>query len=131
MSLERLRSTTHKLYLQVRNCNHIIQSANFEIAFNLASNFERKGVESFIQNLNKAGILKFIDEHLEDSTPFEQMGIRKLRAIGQHMKIRNYNRLNKLTLIEEIENVVTRLKENSKRSHIQSKGLHKDREDSA
>jgi hypothetical protein len=116
--LKILREMFHNQFLHIRNCNNLIQSDDFEIACKLAKDGELDEIMLAIAELNKDRIRSFIEDKLGVGTPFEQLSIRKLRAIGQNLKIPSYERLNKLTLIEEIKNVAERLKKNCERKCI-------------
>ena len=118
--LKIVRELFHAQVLHVRNINNIINSDNFEVAFNLSSDKEKHNVLKIISELDKDGIKNFIDSRLSNGTPFDQLNIRKLRDIGKHMRISNYHVLNKMSLIEEIKNVTERLKENCERKCFQS-----------
>lgn len=118
--LQMVREIIHNHFLNVRNCNNLVQSDDFEIACNLSNTEDMDEILLALGEMNKSRIRQFIENKLGVGTPFEQMGIRKLRDIAKHLKIKQYQYLNKMTLIEEIKNVASRLKENSQRKHLQS-----------
>jgi len=115
-----IRELFHAQFLHIRNCNNIIHSDDFEIAFNLATESERVDLLTVIAELDRDSIKDFIDNKLTKGTPFDLLSIRKLREIGKHMKISNYHILNKMTLVEEIQNAAKRIKENCTGKHFQS-----------
>ena len=106
-----------------------MQSDNFEIAFNLASDEERNYILLAIAQTDKEEIKEFIDNKIIEGTPFDQMSTRKLRDIAKNCKISGYGSMNKLTLIEEIKNVAERSKENSERKFVQSKKTNSEPKD--
>jgi hypothetical protein len=121
----------HAQFLHVRNCNNLIQSDNFQIAYQLASKEEQDEILLAIAETNRERIKAFINDKLIESTPFEQLSLCKLRDIGAHLNIPYYNNLSKLELIESIKNVAERLKKDSKRKHFQSQQTESSREDFA
>jgi len=119
-NLKTIRDLFHGQFLHIRNCNNLLQSDNFEIAYSLASSEERDEIFIAIAESNKDKLKSFIIDKISEGTPFEQLNMRKLREIAQHWKICKYNVLNKLSLVEEIKNVAKRLKDDSERKYIQS-----------
>lgn len=120
-SLKTVRSSFHAHFLNVRNCNNLIWSYDFEVAYKAATDRERLKISEAITNGDTGAIKKFISDKINSLTPFEKMGIRKLREIGKNLRIPDYEKLTKYTLIEEIKYVVQRLKETSQRISVQPK----------
>jgi len=112
VSMKQLREEFHAQFLHIRNCNYLIQSDNFEIAYKNSTIEEQKQIEKDVCLRNKLRIKKFIFQKVEGD--FEEMGIRKLREIGKFLKIEKYYFWNKATLIEEIRNEIQSIKTNSK-----------------
>ena len=130
-SLRIIRDSFHAQFLNIRNCNNLIQGDDFEIAYEAASVQERRLVMEAIERLDKTKIKDFIDDKLVKLTPFEKLGIRKLREIGQHMRITGYQSMSKPELIKEIKNVVSRLKGNGERISFQPEQPRQNTENSA
>ena len=105
MNLESIRADYLNLCRLIRNINNIIQNDNFEIAFNSSSPTER---ETLLQAISEDDIdsLKQTIRNKLEGTDYERIGIRRLREIGKELKITNYHLLNKMTLIEEIREVI-------------------------
>lgn len=120
-NLQTLRELFHAQFLHVRNCNNLIQSDNFEIAYKMADEKERDEILLAIAETNKEKLRLFIDLKLSKGNAFEQLGIRKLQEIAAHMKIAYYKSMDKTQLVEGIKNVAEKLKADSKRKHLQSK----------
>ena len=118
--MKTIRSSFHSQFLNIRNCNNLIQGDDFEVAYKAATPEERRQIFKDIKDGNKESIKNFIDRQLSKLTPFEKLGVRKLREIGQNLRIENYYSMSKADLVEEIKNVVSRLKANGKRVPIQS-----------
>ena len=112
-NLEIIRNNLHLQFLHTRNFNNLIQSDDFEVAYNAASKEERKKIWSAIERNDKRTIRNFITNQILKLTPFEKLGIRKLRDIGSHLQIKNYYNMTKFQLVEEIKDVAKRLKETS------------------
>lgn len=118
--LKIVREVFHAQFLHVRNINNLLHSDDFEIAFNLANDNQKQKILITLVELDKDSIKNFIEEQIAESTPFEQLNIRRLREIGKYMKIKDYHVLNKMTLIDEVKRAVQRIKENSERKYLQS-----------
>lgn len=118
-SLQATRDYSHAAQCLVRNCNNLVQSDNFEIAYKLSTKLEKQLISEAVERFSKDHIKSFITRKLLEGQPFEKLSIHKLRDIGRYLSIENYSKMNKLTLIEEVQNVATRLKENSERKRIQ------------
>ena len=111
MSLKAIRDSFHTRFLNCRNVNNLLQTDDFELAYSKASKDERLDIEKAIGRSDKEAIKAFIDRGLLRMTPFHQMSVRKLRLIGKNLRIPNYWIKDKIILIEEIRDVVKRLKE--------------------
>jgi len=114
MSLKTIRESFHAQFLQIRNMHRLIWSDDFSIVYNSASKEKQKEIKSAIERNDKLSLRKLIKEQLNKMTPFHKMGIRALREIGKNLRLPNYWRKDKGTLIEEIEHVIQRLKEDCK-----------------
>ena len=110
MGLEAIQADLHAQFPNVRNTNRLIQSDDFAIAYNNASPKERRLITKAAHRIDKVTINKFIKKQLLSLTPFYSMGIKQLREIGKNIRLDEYWCKDKITLIEEIENVVARLK---------------------
>lgn len=119
-SLKIIRDNFHSQFLNIRNCNNLIQGDDFEVAYKAATPEDRRHIKKAIAEYDKNLIKKFIDTQILKLSPFEKLGIRKLREIGQNLRISNYYSMSKSDLIEEIKNVVSRLKANGERVPFQS-----------
>ncbi len=119
-SLKILRNDFHAQVLRYRKLDYVVRSESFEIAFREATPEEKRGIYLALMQGNKLALEQFIEKQFCKLTPFEQMSTRKLRTIGQHLGIMDYQYLNKVTLIEEINRAVQRVKENSERVTHQS-----------
>lgn len=120
MSLKILRDDFHAQVLHLRKLDYIVQSDDFEIAYMKATNEERKAVHRAIMAGDQNALKQFLDKQSQKTDDFEKIGIRKLRMMGQHLRIDGYQYLNKISLIEEIKNAIQRAKEGIKRVPIQS-----------
>ena len=118
MRLKTIRSSFHARVLNFRNVNNILQSDDFAIAYGNATSQEQHEVEQAIDRADKAAIVKFVKAKLLKLTPFHQMSVRQLREIGRNVRLPNYWEKDKTTLIEEIEDVVKRLKEGGERMSV-------------
>lgn len=112
MSLERIRKNSHTLFLKIRNCNYLIQSDNFEIAYKKSTLKEQREIEKYILLQNKGKIREFIVDKVDGD--FERMGIRKLQSIAKFLRMKNFYTLNKATLIEGIRDEIHAIKTNRK-----------------
>lgn len=130
-TLETIRESFQTRYRIVRCCQYLVHSDNFEIAFRNATEEEKRELFLAIDRNDKHFIRKFIDVQITKLTPFDKLGIKKLREIGQNLSIPNWWDLSKIELIEEIKNVIQRLKETSKRIGIQSKETYSNAENSS
>lgn len=119
MRLKAIRSSFHARVLNFRNVNNILHSDDFAIAYGNATRQERHEIERAIDRADKATIVHFVKKKLLTLTPFHQMSVRQLREIGRNVRLPKYWEKDKTTLIEEIEDVVKRLKEGSERVSVQ------------
>lgn len=120
-SLKIIKSNFHAQYLRIRNINNLLQSDNFIIAYNASDKKEKDALSRAIERQDKNFIKFFIGQKLLEAEPFEQLPMKKLREIGQYLSIDKYHYLNKLSLVEEINNVIQRIKSHSNGKRIQSK----------
>lgn len=120
MSLRAIRDSFHSQFLNCRNVNNLIHSDDFELAYQRATSKARNEIKKAIDRQDKVVIKNFISEQLANITPFHELTLRNLRIIGQNIGIKEYWKKDKLTLLEEIENVVQRLKSNGQRVSVQS-----------
>lgn len=114
--LATIRELLHVQYLHMRRCNRIVQSDDFQIAFELLNEKERNEILLAIAEGNKEKLKNFVlNKVKKDAEPFEQMGITKLQGVAQHIGIKYYKNKTKLQLIKEIrENVTERLEKSCK-----------------
>jgi len=113
MSLKAIRDSFHTRFLNCRNVNNLLRTDDFELAYNIATKEERKYITEAIDRGDKDALKAFIDEGLSRMTPFHQMTVRRLRLIGRNLRIKDYWKKDKIILLEEIKDVVKRLKESS------------------
>lgn len=114
MSLKTIRDSSRSRFLKARSINRAIQSDNFTIAYGNASADEKEIFIKAIERLDKDSIRELIKKQLQTLTPFHQMGVKQLREIGRNIRLSEYWKMGKMTLIQEIEDAVSRLKENRK-----------------
>lgn len=119
MSLRVLRTNSQTQLCHARNLDRLIRSDEFEIAYNTASSARKIYVHSLIECGQKAGVRDFIKEEVSTLTPFHSMNMKRLRKMGQRLGVGSYNSLNKLTLVEEIQNAIDRIKESAERIALQ------------
>jgi len=117
-SLKVIRNSSHVQFQDERNFNNLVQSDDFEVAYNAASEGQYKRIIEIIETRNKKTLKDLIDFILDKLTPFDQMGIRRLREIGRNLRIKGYARKSKYELVEEIRNVVHQLKANCERESV-------------
>lgn len=111
MNLEALRKSFHTQFLTIRNCNNIVHSDDFQIAFEASTESERKRLKLILKHHNRMELKKFINKKLLELTPFERLGIRRLRDIGKNIGIQEYWLKSKVDLLEEIKTHVKKLKD--------------------
>lgn len=114
MSLKTIRDSFHAQLLNYRNTGRLIESDDFAIAYGNATATEKGEIRNAVKRVDKPAIRKFIKDQLLKLTPFYQMTLKQLREIGRNTRIPDYWKKDKATLIEEIEDVVARLKEGGK-----------------
>lgn len=115
MSLKTIRDSFHTQLLNYRNTHRLITSDDFAIAYENATATEKREIENTVKRVDKLTVRKFIKYQLSKSTPFHRMGLKKLREIGRNIQIPEYWEKDKITLIEEIEDVVQRFEKSCKR----------------
>lgn len=120
MSLRVLRISSQTQLCHARNLARLIHSDEFEIAYNTASPERKLYARELVRDKNKTGVRDFIKEEVSTLTPFHNMNMKRLRKMGQRLGVRDYNSLNKLTLVEEIQNEIDRIKESVERVALQS-----------
>lgn len=112
--LKELREAVHYSFLNIRNTEYIVYTDDFELTYKDAPKEYRDSIDVAIKQGNNNYLKKLIKERLLELTPFNKMTLRQLRVIAKHNSVLNYGILSKVNLIKEIENVVKRLKKNSK-----------------
>ena len=105
MSLKTIRDRFHSLLLHIRSTNRVIQSSDFAIAYDNATEEERARLESALDINDRDAIKNFIKAQLATMTPFHEMKVKQLREIGRNVRLPEYWLLGKQELIREIENV--------------------------
>lgn len=111
MSLMTIRDSSRTRFLEIRNFYRIIVSDDFAIAYDISTDCEKNELLGLIENLDKRSLRTFIKKQLLTLTPFHSMGVRRLREIAKNVGIPMYWNKNKATLIEEIEDVIERIKD--------------------
>lgn len=119
--LTELRKRAHSDFLNIRNIKYIVETDDFELTYRKSPIKYRESILLAISKGDKNKLKQLVKERLLKLTPFDKMTIRQLRSIAKHNSIPNYWYLSKVELIEGIENVVKRLKENSKQVLYQPK----------
>jgi len=97
----------------------VIHSDEFEIAYTNATPERREYVTDLIERGLKDKVRDFIREEVLRLTPFHSMNMKRLRGIGQRLGIERYNTKNKATLVEDIQDEIDRIKEDSERIAFQ------------
>jgi len=113
MDLKKVREIVRKDILKSRSIERIVSSSDFELAYTDSNEFYRDIVWYYIKRKDKVNLKKCIKERLTKLTPFHKMSVRQLRVAASHSNVYFYQTMNKVELIRELENVVTRLKEGS------------------
>jgi hypothetical protein len=108
MNVQILKERVHNDFLHIKKIKYLIDSENFKCAWELAPVKSRK---ELLNNVSLNTLKEFIKKH--NSTPFAELGVRRLRIMAKHCKIEYYSKLDKYQLIREIENVVSRIKKSS------------------
>lgn len=119
MSLKELRISSQAQLCHARNLDRLIRSDEFEIAYTAASPIRRVYVRNLIDRGQKGSVRNFVREEMLILTPFHRMSVKRLRKMGQRLGVRDYNSLNKQTLVEEIQIEIDRIKENVERIALQ------------
>lgn len=110
MRLRTIRDSFHAKFLNDQRVLYLIRSDDFEVAYKNANKDERKAIEAAVERADKETLVAFIKKKLAELTPFHQLTLRQLREIGRNIQIEEYWNKDKVTLLREIEDVVTRLK---------------------
>ena len=114
MGLETVRSSFCARVLMHRRISRLIHSTDFAIAYKHATEKEKQDIEKAVVRLDKVALDKFIKGHLLKLTPFHRMTVKQLRKIARNIRLPVYWEKDKLTLIEDIEDVIARLKKGGK-----------------
>jgi hypothetical protein len=122
--LRSLRHKSHAQFLLYRAIDHRIQSDDFALALEKATADDIIFINSAIQTGDKRTIVKFINDKLNTRTPFEQLGVRRLRKIAAHMRIENYHIKPKLELIGDINNAIQAAKDRTTRKFANSRRVN-------
>ena len=113
MNLTTLRQRIELVYKKWRSLHYYVESDVFKFLYDKASEQEKKELANYILNGDKEYIKKFVRKRKDDLDEFQKLGIRKLREICKHLGIKNTSRMNKASLIREIEDEVHRIKEDT------------------
>ena len=99
MPVTELQKVINERILYLRSIERILHSDKFNSAFEKSNSEEKSKLLLAIQNNDKESILLWIKNILDDRNIFE------LRQLGKKFGIKNFNKLPKGILIEEIRNV--------------------------
>ncbi len=96
MLLNRLREDVHEFYLKLRMLDRILETIEFERAYEIAVDFRilKLGIESLDVDLIKFFILLNRDPG--------ELSLRELRRAARHYNVAFWSRLTKLELIKEV-----------------------------
>jgi len=117
MYIQSLKDLLHERVLVYRAIDLLINSSDFELVYNSATDAEKMTLFNFVKTGNKLALKGEVRRILDRLTPFESMSLTRLRVIAKHLHI-NYTELTKITLIEEINKVIKCVKESSLRVGI-------------
>jgi hypothetical protein len=120
MRLQQLSSRTEGEFKKWSSVNYFVQSATFKFIYDKASAEDKKKLVAAATNGDKKYFKKFTKERKQELEPFEQFGCRKLRGIAKYLGITGYWNMNKVTLVEEINYEVNRIKADSQQVIDQS-----------
>jgi hypothetical protein len=120
VSLETIKDSFHSQLLKHRNFETFLRGEDVEIAYEKASDEEKKQIELVVKDVDLDKLKEIVRRILKSLTPFHELTIRDLRKIGSNLAIKSYAKLLKKDLIKEIEDVVHRIKTNRNGSRIQS-----------
>lgn len=105
MSLFSLRFKIKDNYKYWARLNYIAESDDFYIAFKMATQEQREKLEKVIGTREAIFEYKMFlnSKKAEEFNAMQRLGVRKLRPIAKSLGIKNYFKMNKLTLLREIE----------------------------
>jgi len=113
IALHKLREKAECEYKKWRSLYYHIDSADFKFVYEKASVQDKKDIQIALMAGDHEFFKRFIKKRREKLEPFQQLGVRKLRAICKFLNIKYYCDMNKVTLVEAINNEVHRVKADS------------------
>ena len=110
IGLTQLRSKVEEEFRKWSSINYFVQSATFKFIYDGATVEGKKKLMVAAMSGDQQYFKKFIQKRKEELEPFEKLSYRKLRSIAKNLRIVEYYRMNKVTLVEEIKNEINRIK---------------------
>jgi len=88
----------HKILLQLRRQDSLIQSYAFIEAFDLSSQEQKHDLQRLLHRVRPLGVKRWIRDLLYDD--YQEYTLRELRFIASKNHIKNYSRISKAELID-------------------------------
>jgi hypothetical protein len=113
LTLDELRKLSEAQFSKWRSIWYYIDSADFKFCYDNAPIEERKKLRAALVNGDQDYFKNFVKKKRQDLEPFQKLGVRKLKNIAKYLRIPNWYAMNKITLIEAINDEVHRIKADS------------------
>ncbi len=97
-----IRALHHRLLLDCRSQDRVVQSESFALAWELASKTQKIIALSYLTTISPVP-LKFWVSDVLSLGALDQLNMLILRQIASHNRVKNYSRMSKQELINSIE----------------------------
>ncbi len=98
----KIRANHHRLLLDCRSQDRIVQSESFALAWELASKTQKIIALSYLTTISPTS-LKFWVSDVLSLGALDQLNMLILRQIASYNRVKNYSRMSKQELINSIE----------------------------
>ena len=101
VSYNGLLNEVHRKVLDMRNIESLVNRVLFGRLWFASSEEERKRVYKLVLEGDREALEKWIEDHPD--IDLGEMSHRKLKRLGQKLRIKNYSRLDRVELAQKIE----------------------------
>lgn len=98
MKVADVRSLVHQRCLDIRSIEHTVTSDSFEVAYDSATEEQKKEVQSAILNYRVDDLKKIVAKLSKG----QEFSLRELRELASSERIKNYSQLAKGALLLEL-----------------------------
>lgn len=98
-----VKAVLHTRLLRTRSIIRIVESSQFERAYDGAVDEQRGVAQGIINNLDLKGLKQWLQRRLGEIVAVEEMSMRELRKLGQRLGVKQYYTLPRESLITALK----------------------------